>query len=349
MARKHGRKRVRPAPAAEVKKEEEEQQPPPPPLVLPLEVLPAIPSSNEASLMLEISKPEPEEECGIGMESIAAYRLEWIPPEVKQCVWPEMPELTKAMIVNCKHAFNALALLYHFAKNEMTCPFCRGGFSRKRMSSLSIPSHLKNAMLEHLHSGANQDGRDRERENMLNAQTLLEREVNIRDFLITNRQVLILYAYMGMDSSAPLLVQEVQLESSISSQGVLRFSSFTHSMRELNRNLRLLPPAMACHCFEAVVGTRAAFGGPLALVKSHRFTIPPEPLGGVTVVPCVTTQEDGGQLVRLEVRSDPANHGLSAVCLTMPGYLLHTLAVLSSIPTFHAVTSIGPEGLMRLG
>ena len=99
---------------------------------------------------LELSVPGEDDECGIGMEPIGEYRLEWLPPTIPQCVLEDAPSLTKATITECGHGFNALALLYHFLKNEMTCPFCRRGHARARMSWESLPPHLRLAMRERL-------------------------------------------------------------------------------------------------------------------------------------------------------------------------------------------------------
>lgn len=306
-----------------------------------LEVLAATPGEGATSMRLVVSRPKQDEECGIGMELIAEYRMEWLPPSVKQCVIPDKPELTKATIPGCGHGFNALALLYHFVKNEMTCPFCRGGFSKKRMSRLSVPVHLREAMAEHLRSMRGEEQQEQDAMDTLSVLTLLEHEVNLEDFMRTNRQVLILYAYVGADSTEPLLVQEVQLESSVSSGGTLRFSSFTHSMRELNRNLRLLPATMTC--FEAVVATRAMFGGALALVKSQRFSLAAG--GGVTVVQCMTSTD--GAEVRLEAHSDPVTQGLGMVVLTMPSHLVHALVVHNtSNQVYHPILLDPDSGLV---
>jgi hypothetical protein len=196
-------------------------------------------------------------------------------------------------------------------------------------------------MAEHLRSMRGEEQQEQDAMDTLSVLTLLEHEVNLEDFMRTNRQVLILYAYVGADSTEPLLVQEVQLESSVSSGGTLRFSSFTHSMRELNRNLRLLPATMTC--FEAVVATRAMFGGALALVKSQRFSLAAG--GGVTVVQCMTSTD--GAEVRLEAHSDPVTQGLGMVVLTMPSHLVHALVVHNtSNQVYHPILLDPDSGLV---
>ena len=85
------------------------------------------------TLLLELSEPAQHEECIIAMEAIKDYRLPFMPIGFREGIVEVEPELTKACLP-CGHGFNALALLYHFAKNSMTCPFCRAGHEKHQLS-----------------------------------------------------------------------------------------------------------------------------------------------------------------------------------------------------------------------
>lgn len=278
-------------------------------------------------LTLTLSVPEDEDECGIGMEPIAEYRLEWLPPTVPQCVYPEAPELTKATIAECGHGFNALAVLYHFLKNEMTCPFCRCGHGGARMSWHLLPPHLRLAMRERLEQTRGEERREQldadaadvQRLMLVEMQALLDGgllgEVNPAaavSFAHMNRQMLILYAYVGEDSVAPLMVQEVALDTSISSDGTLRLSTYPHSMRELTRNLRLLPTRTSR--FELAVASRRRGGGVLVLYRSRRFA------PGVSEVPTAWGIERPARIA-LAWTDEPSGVGLARFSLVMPGGL----------------------------
>ena len=276
------------------------------------------------TVVLSMSRPDEGEECGIGMEPIAEYRLDFIPPDHPgpHCVIADAPDLTKATIVDCGHGFNALALLYHFMKNDMTCPFCRGGHSKTRMCSQSMPPHLRQAVVKQLELSRRRGQQEQSRDDTMSVLLMLDQEVNLQTFSDVNRQVLIMYAYVNSDSISPLLVQEIPLESS-QSRGLLRFTSSMYSMRELTRNLQLCYTPL--RSYELVVATRRTFEGAVVLVKSERFNLS----AGITSVPCV-----GGPLedVRLDVTTIPhAQHQqgsleFQSVSLTVPPRLLHRMA-----------------------
>lgn len=282
------RKRVRPLPKAEPARRGVDADESTPPEKRCMEVMAFDPEAKAGArtdqskrVSLELSVPGEDDECGIGMEPIGEYRLEWLPPTIPHCVLEDAPSLTKATITECGHGFNALALLYHFLKNEMTCPFCRRGHARARMSWESLPPHLRLAMRERLEKTRWEERREQTDADAADVQMLvvldlsnpmgLTGEVNpaATAFAHLNRQSLILYAYTGEDSAAPLMVQEIALDTSISSDGTLRLSSYLHSMRELTRNLRLLP--VRTSRFELVVASRRRGGGVLVLYRSRRF------------------------------------------------------------------------------
>lgn len=323
------RKRVR-LPPAHAPAVQEAEDVPEPPLQRRMEVLAFNPAGKgvDASkrLTLVLSVPAEGDECGIMMEPIAEYRLEWLPPAVPQCVAEEAPELTKATIAECGHGFSALALVYHFLKNEMTCPLCRRGHAGARMSWHLLPPHLRLAMRERLDRMRGEERRALTEEDAAEVQRLMLLDIQAllgggsgvalgRDevtpasavsSVLLNRQVLIVYAYVGEDSVAPLMVQEVALDTSISSDGTLRLSSYLHSMRELARNLRLLPARTTR--FELAVASRRRGGGVLVLYRSRRFG------PGTSEVPVAWGIERPAQM-----ELEWVDAGLARFSLTVPG------------------------------
>lgn len=283
---------------------------------------------------LLLSTPEEGEECSIAMSPMCEYRLECLPPETPQVVLVERPELSKATIEGCSHSFSALALLYHFARNEMTCPLCRHGHSGVKMGGSSMPQHLALGIAGHLATAARVERMERVEADRLSVLSMLDNEVNAGDFVRVNRQTLILYAYAGPSSFSPLLVQEVALESSLE-DGVLRFSSFTHSIRELGRNMHHFPVPL--RNFELVVSTQRTFGRALALVRSLRFELAP----GTTVLECVGGRGLERAGVSLEVTASSQGQqgglGFAKIEMTMHSHLLHALAVQNSEPLFQII------------
>ena len=194
------------------------------------------------TILLDMTEPQPGEECCIVMEPIAEYAIDGMQPlQGLQGVIKDHPLLTKATMP-CGHGFSAVALLYHFARNEMTCPCCRGGHSKVRMSRLSIPLHIRPAMVAQLKRSLDEERAEQIESDAAVVTGILEREVtNPAPFSRAGRRMLILHAFASADSSRPIMVQEIPLMSSRTSTGRLQLSSSGAEMREVNRNLRLLP------------------------------------------------------------------------------------------------------------
>ena len=218
-------------------------------------------------VMLALSVPKKDEECGIGMEPIAEYRLEWIPVSVPHCVALDAPELTKATIVGCGHGFNAVALLYHFVKNGMTCPFCRAGHKGARMYWHLIPRHLRDAMRLRLDSTRANETRQQVAEDAAVALQMGGGGVSVWQ----GRQVLLVYAYQSPEAVSVFMTKEVVLESRRDPlSGSLSLHPFFSSMTELTRALRSAGLATT-GSFEIVVATRDQHGCIVGLVRSGRF------------------------------------------------------------------------------
>lgn len=257
-------------------------------------------------LTLTLSVPVEGEECGIGMDPIAEYRLEWLPPSVANCVVAEAPELTKATIAGCGHGFNAVALLYHFLKNEMTCPFCRAGYKGARMYWHLLPQHLRTPMRERLESTRSDERRVQVAEDAAAAWGVLASDPRgaLTSLLTAGRQVLLVYAYPSEDAVAPIMAKEVVLDTSRVRGGARRgvhMCPYVHGMRDLTRTVRMA--GLALGNFELIVASRDRHGGVLGLLRSRRFR------AGTRAPECVDAElarmtlewSDAGDLVGFEL------------------------------------------------
>ncbi len=229
---------------------------------------------SKKRLTLTLSVPAEGEECGIGMDPIATYRLDWFPASIPHCVVEEAPNLTKATIVSCGHSFNAVALLYHFVKNEMTCPFCRGGHKGARMYWHLLPTHLRVPIRERIELMRTQERRTQEGEDMRALMAMTDSDVNnapsFSVMMRVHNPMLLVFMYLGPDNAAPFMAKEVRLETSVSTDGTVRFLAEQYIIRELSRNIRIAPISGDIH-FETVVGYRSRFGGVTSLLRSQRF------------------------------------------------------------------------------
>ena len=220
------------------------------------------------SMVMSMSVPAPDEECGIGLVPIAEYRLPFMPPDHKGSVIEGQPTLTKASLP-CGHGFNAMALLYHFAKNSMTCPFCRAGHDKEQMGEQSIPPHIRTWFSRHLEGARADESRDQIAIDAIAAARILEQEVRINVSMPTTRVVLLLYPYASMDNSVePTLAMELPLTSSLTLD-TLAFASYGYSLAQMNLNL--LRFAARPQAFEIGVCIQNLFHGTLMLFKTARF------------------------------------------------------------------------------
>lgn len=233
------------------------------------------------TLVLRLSEPAADEECSITLEPIREYRLPFIPEEAQHCAVEGEPALTKASLP-CGHGFHALALLYHFAKNSMTCPICRAGHAKAQMTEQSVPHHVRKHFSAHLASLRMEENNEQIAADAMAAARMLELEVsrlNNAGFMPMTRIVLILYVYDTMelwrrDSPGqqspvePILALELPLTSSLS-LGILEFESFGYSLAQLNLNLLRLPSRPSA--FEVGVGVQSLLHGNMLLFRTVRF------------------------------------------------------------------------------
>ncbi len=223
------------------------------------------------SLALRLSEPGPEEECSISLEDMSKCHLPFMPET--EMGWSPLegrPLLTKASLP-CGHSFNGMALLYHFAKNSMTCPFCRAGHVGVVMGEKSIPVHFRRPFISHLSKVQAEDAREQVALDSVEAARILENEVvDLEVLLPLTRVVLILCAYESLDSSGPgVLSLELPLTSS-QTRDTRAFVSSGYCLRQLALNLRFLP--MQVRAFEISVGIRSIFGEEdIMLFRTVRF------------------------------------------------------------------------------
>lgn len=232
------------------------------------------------TLVLALSEPSPEEECSITLEPMRDYRLPFIPEEAANCPVEGEPALTKASLP-CGHGFHALALLYHFAKNSMTCPICRAGHAKLQMTEQSVPFHVRKHFSARLASLRAEENHEQIAADAMAAARMLELEVsrfNHSGFMPMTRIVLILYAFdtmelwrrdlPGQPLVEPILALELPLTSSLN-LATLEFESSGYSLAQLNLNLLRLPTRPSG--FEVGVGVQSLLHGNMLLFRTVRF------------------------------------------------------------------------------
>jgi hypothetical protein len=222
---------------------------------------------------ITLSEPSPTEECSITLEPIRDYRLPFLPPETPSCVVVDEPGLSKASLP-CGHGFNAMALIYHFAKNSMTCPICRAGHHHAQMAAQSIPAHARKHFVKHLDSLHTQEINEQITSDAILAARILEQEIGRRAGGVVTpmaRIVLLLYAYDSPDqdnAQAPSWTWELPLVSSMH-VGTLEFESLGYSLQQLNLSLLRLPTRP--RAFEAGIGVQSFFYGNMIMFRTVRF------------------------------------------------------------------------------
>ena len=222
--------------------------------------------SRYKSIMMSLSEPAEDEECSIGLVPISEFRLSFMPAEAT--LLEAQPALAKASLP-CGHGFNALALLYHFAKNSMTCPYCRAGHAKTIMSEQSIPAAVRGYFSKHLEDVRAEENREQSEQDAIEATRVMEQEVRRSNgFLPLTRVVLLLYAYGDSSGADPMLALELPLTSSLS-MGTLVFASFGYSVAQLNLNLLRLPTRPTG--FEIAIGLQSLYHGSLPLFRTVRF------------------------------------------------------------------------------
>lgn len=263
-------------------------------------------------MILKLTVPDPDEECSITMEPIADYRLPFVPEKFKkQHLIKNQPTLTKATLP-CGHSFSALALVYHFLKNSMTCPCCRAGQANERMGEQFVPSHMRRFFSKQLALSRTEEEQEQITHDAMAAAQMMQYEVSYEILsLPVTRMVLSLYAYTSPDRSSspePTLALELPLTSSLT-MGLMECVSFGYSLHQLNLNLRVLPVPISA--FELGVGVRSLHHnewGSVGLFRTVRFSVLEEDAAtrnGNVIMPRLIPAAGGDPRLNIEVQMVP--------------------------------------------
>ncbi len=280
-----------------------------------LKVWPAGHLSSSPGMILKLTAPEPDEECSITMEPMADYRLPFVPETFKkQHLVKDQPALTKATLP-CGHSFSALALIYHFLKNSMTCPCCRAGQANERMGEQFVPQHMRKFFSKQLALSRTEEEQEQIAADAMAATQMLHHEVSYEILALpVTRMVLSLSAYSSMDRSSepdPMLALELPLTSSLTT-GTMECVSSGYSLHQLNLNLGILP--LQISAFELGIGVRSLHRhewGSISLFRTVRFAVQQEsPWARDGSVLCRLIPSMGGDpRLNIEVRLFPVVAG----------------------------------------
>lgn len=273
----------------------------------------AVHLSSSAGIVLKLTAPEPDEECSITMEPMSDYRLPFIPEKFKQHhLIKDRPALTKATLP-CGHSFSALALVYHFLKNSMTCPCCRAGPANERMGEQFVPSHIRRYFSKQLALSRTEEEQEQITHDAMAAAQLLHHEVSYEILSMpVTRMVLSLSAFTSGDRSSspdPTLALELPLTSSLT-MGSMECVSYGYSLHQLNLNLSILPVPISA--FELGIGVRSLHRnewGSVGLFRTVRFSVQED--AGATwnsaTAPRLIPAMGGDPRLNIEVRMFPTH------------------------------------------
>ena len=224
---------------------------------------------GEYHTSIDVSIPDPTEECPITMEKMSDYKLDFL--DESQTFFKGRVKYTKATL-ECGHSFNALAIMYHFVRSGMKCPCCREGHADK-LDDKSIPEHIRKPMLDHYRGEMRLDEREADLESARAIVDLLQSEVgsgNVHTFLEMHTVELFIYSYESMDSLMPVDIKQMTMR--VAEEGeFICFSTFGYDMRTFAINRRLIP--VEANVFEFVVGTRNLYNGTLMLDRTEKFHV----------------------------------------------------------------------------
>lgn len=165
-----------------------------------------------------------------------------------------------------------MVLLYHFAKNGMTCPCCRAG-PAERMDEACVPRHFKEGFLGHLKREQERDEHESEEE-ALHIATQQTQE-DIETFIQGHPMVLTVVSFADADSRQPLNITELSL-TCFESEREVQFLTSGHEVRNFGINLMLLPVRVGA--IEVCVGLQDLFlhSRQVFLDRSRRFALEQE-------------------------------------------------------------------------
>jgi hypothetical protein len=169
-------------------------------------------------IRVALSKPADGETCPLTLSPIAEDGLEFLPGV---SFFPMLPDVRR-MTLPCGHAFGAMSLVYHFARQSMACPFCRAG-PRARICADSIPHHFRVQMIREVNT---QHLRDIEEQTAADAAVARELEMGgaaedsdadsdeegVGVVVIDFERVYVSVYYHAEDSAIPTLGMQFRLE-----------------------------------------------------------------------------------------------------------------------------------------
>lgn len=110
------------------------------------------------SLSAHLRVPDDTEECPILQEPIASATLDSFP----RPYLAEHPD-HKAIVLPCNHAFHAMSLIYHWARNgNVLCPICRAGPRGQRLVMNHLPKEWRYSMSARVRREQRKDIQERE-------------------------------------------------------------------------------------------------------------------------------------------------------------------------------------------
>ena len=134
------------------------------------------PSKKNLDLQLQI--PGEETECPILQESIQTAVFESFP----RPFYKAHPQ-HKALTLECSHTFHAMALVYHWSRNQnVLCPICRAGPPGQRLVMNQLPEDWRYSLSCKVRREKKKDREEEGQENMRLA-TLLSNEITPRTFV----------------------------------------------------------------------------------------------------------------------------------------------------------------------
>lgn len=126
-----------------------------------------------ATINLNLFEAHDDETCPISQDSINESNLEFLESVPLSTANKEM----KGIVLDCKHKFNGMFLLYHWTRNKnVLCPVCRGGIQGAYINMKCLPSHFRDIFARKVRSERRKDMASERRENEAIAMRMQQEE-----------------------------------------------------------------------------------------------------------------------------------------------------------------------------
>ena len=130
------------------------------------------PSKKSITAVLKTPK---EEECPILREPISSASFDFLPRPFNV----DHPEHTAITLCQCSHTFHAMALVYHWARNNsVLCPVCRSGPKGQRLSIRKLPREWRYSLAARIRRQKQIDRNEAEEDDRRVAMELMSSEHN---------------------------------------------------------------------------------------------------------------------------------------------------------------------------